>query len=125
MTKIHKEVEIKRAIVEKNRGASERKNLIRIEDVAESSSSSSMSMYSIDSDREDSEVPSCRSPTLIDAQLHENQEEVHISTTTEKIPSERNSMIHEEENPLSYNIEEIFEAFTFNLSKKEVSRKRV
>lgn len=32
-------------------------------------------------------------------------------------------MIHEEENPSSYNIEEIFEAFTFNLYKKEDSWK--
>ena len=43
----------------------------------------------------------------------------------EKIPSEMHSMTHEEENPSSYNIEEIFDAFTFNLYKKEVSRKRV
>ena len=34
-------------------------------------------------------------------------------------------MIHEEENPSSYNIEEIFDAFTFNLYKKEVSWKRI
>ena len=74
MLKINKEVEIKRAIVEKNRVASERKNLIRIEDVEESYSSSSMSTYSIDSDREDSKVPSRRTPTLIKAQLRENQE---------------------------------------------------
>jgi hypothetical protein len=56
MTKIHKEAESKRAIVEKNRAASEQKNIIRIEDVEESSSSSSMSMYILDSDREDSKV---------------------------------------------------------------------
>ena len=34
-------------------------------------------------------------------------------------------MIHEEDHPSSYNIEEIFGAFTFNLCRKEVSRKRV
>jgi hypothetical protein len=50
MTKIVKEAEIKRAIEEKNRATSERKNLIRIEDVEELSSSYSMSMYSIHSD---------------------------------------------------------------------------
>ena len=82
-------------------------------------------MYTLDSDREDSEVPSRRSPTLIEAQLPEHQEEVHSSPTTDKIISERNSVIHGEENPSSYNIEEIFEAFAFNLYKKEVSRKRV
>ena len=84
-----------------------------------------MSMYSIDYDQEDSEVPSCQTPTLIVAQIPENQEEVHSSPTTEKIPSKRHSVIQEEENPSSYNIKEIFEALTFNLYKKEVNWKRV
>ena len=82
MSKIDKEAEIKRVIDENNKAASEQKSLIRIEDVEESSSSSSMSMYSIDYDREDSEVPSHRSPTLFEAQILENQEEVHSSPTT-------------------------------------------
>ena len=34
-------------------------------------------------------------------------------------------MIQEEERPSIYNIEEIFDAFIFNLYKKEVSRKRI
>jgi hypothetical protein len=54
MIKIDKEVEIKKSIVEKNRVASEHKNIIRIKDVEESASPSSMSMYSLESDREDS-----------------------------------------------------------------------
>ena len=58
MTKVDKEATIKKAIPEKSRVAIEQKNIIRIEDVEESSSSSSMSMYSLDSDREDSKVPS-------------------------------------------------------------------
>ena len=91
----------------------------------ESSYSYSMSMYNIDYGREDLEVPSCRSPTLIEDQLPENQEEVHSSPTMEKILSKRHSVKHKEENPLSYNIEEIFEAFSFNLYKKEFNRKRV
>ena len=70
-------------------------------------------------------MPSRRSPTLIEVQIPEIHEEVHSSPTTEKNPSERNSVIQEEENHSSYNIEEIFEAFTFNLFKNEVSRKRV
>ena len=74
MSKIDKEAEIKRAIEEKNRAASERKNIVRIEDVEESSSWSSMSMYSIYSNREDSEVSSLQSPTLIKSQIPENQE---------------------------------------------------
>ena len=34
-------------------------------------------------------------------------------------------MIQEEDHPSSYNIEEIFDAFTFNVCWKEVSRKRI
>lgn len=125
MPKVHKEVETKKSIEEKNRVANEWNNLIKIEDLEESSSSSSISMYSIDFYQEDSEVPSRRSPTLIKAQIPKNQEELHIYPTMEKNPSERHSIILEEENRSSYNIKEIFKAFTFNLYKKEVSRKRV
>ena len=40
----------------------------------------------------------------------------------DKNQSERHSHVQqEEEDLLSYNIDEIFEAFTFNLYKKEVS----
>ena len=43
----------------------------------------------------------------------------------DKNQSERHSQIQQaEEDQLNYNIDEVFEAFTFNLSKKEVSRKR-
>ena len=122
---VDKEAETKKSIEEKKKVLSKRKNLIRIEDEEESSSSSSMSMYSIDSDQVRSEMPSCRSPTLIKVQIPEIHEEVHGSPTMEKNTSERNLVIQEEENPLSYNIKEIFEAFTFNAFKKEVSRKRV
>ena len=66
-----------------------------------------------------------RSPTLIEAPLPEHLEEVHSSPATEKIPSKRHSVIHEEENSSSYNVEEIFDAFTFNPYKKEVSRKSI
>ena len=44
----------------------------------------------------------------------------------DKNQSERNSQVQqEEEDPLNYNINEIFEAFTFNLCKKKVSRKQI
>jgi len=45
----------------------------------------------------------------------------------DKNPLERHSQVQEEEeeDPLSYNIDEIFESFTFNLFKKEVSRTRI
>ena len=89
MSKVDKEVETKKAIEEKNKVASGWKNLIRIEDEEESFSTSSMSMYSIDSDRERSEVPSRRSPTLIEVQIPEIHEEVHSSPSTKKNPSER------------------------------------
>ena len=74
-----------------------------------------MSMYSIDYDQQSSEVPSRQSPTWFEAPLLEHLEEVHSSLVTKKISSERNSVIHEEENPSSYNKEETFQAFTFNL----------
>ena len=71
-------------------------------------------------------MSSHRSPTLLEVQIPDKHEEVHSSPTTDKNPSERHSKVQEEEeDPLSYNIKEIFEAFTFNLFKKEVSRKRV
>ena len=54
-----------------------------------------------------------------------NLEEVHNSPVMEKIPSERHSVIQEEEHHSNYNIEEIFDDFTFNIYKKEVIRKRI
>lgn len=105
MIKIDKEAEIKKAITGKSRNAIERKDIIRIEEVEKSSSSSSMSMYNLHSDRKDLEVSSRQSPTLIETLLPEHLEEVHSSLVTEKIMSERHSVIHEEQNPSSYNIE--------------------
>ena len=85
-----------------------------------------MSMYSIESNKKGLEVSSCQSPTLLEFQIPNKHEEVHSSLTMDKNPSKRHSKVQEEEeDPLSYNIDEIFEAFTFNLSKKEVGRKRV
>ena len=96
MNKIDKEAKIKKAIVKKRKAGIERKNITKIKDVEESSSSSSMSRYSLDSDREDSKVPSHQSPTLIEVPLPEHLEEVHSSPITEKISFERHSVIHEE-----------------------------
>ena len=86
-----------------------------------------MSMYSLNSKKEDSYVPSHQSPTIIvhDGPLLMHLEEVHSSPVTEKIPLKRHSMIQEKDQPSNYNIEEIFDAFTFNLYKKEFSWKRV
>jgi hypothetical protein len=67
-----------------------------------------------------------RTPTMVENQVLEQPEEVHNSLTTNKVHSERHSQVQqEEEDPLSYNIDEIFVAFTFNLHKREVSRKRI
>ena len=76
-----------------------------------------MSMYILESGNEDLDMPSHRSPTVIvhDAPLPMHLEEVHSSVVTKKIPSERNSVIQEEEHPSTYNIKEIFYVFTFNL----------
>ena len=84
-------------------------------------------MYSLDSEKQYLNGPSCRSHIDIihDAPLPMHLEEVHSSPITEKVPSKRNSVIKEEYHPSSYNIEEIFDAFTFNLCRKEVSWKRV
>ena len=126
MVQIDKEAEIQKSKAEKRKAAIEHSNLIRIKDEEEESSSSSMSMYNLDSYGENSDVPSHRSPTVIilDAPLPMHLEEVHSSPITEKVLFERHSMI-QEDHPSSYNIEEIFGAFTFNLCRKEFSRKRV
>ena len=84
-----------------------------LKDCEESSSSSSMSMYSLDSDGEDSDVPSSQYPTIVlhDAPLPMHLEEVHSSPIMEKVLFERNYVIQEEYHPSSYNIKEIFSAF--------------
>ena len=60
-----------------------------------------------------------------DSTLPLHMEEVHSSPIMEKVSSEMHSMIQEEDHPSSYNIKEIFSAFTFNLHRKEGSRERV
>ena len=125
MSQIDKEAEQKKAIEVKNKASSGKLNIVRIDD-EESSSSSSMSLYNIESNEKQSEVSSRRTPTMIENQVPEQPEEVHSSWTMDKNQSERHSQVQrEEEDLLSYNIDEIFEAFTFNLCKKEVSWKRI
>ena len=74
-------------------------------------------MYNLDLDGEDSDVPSNRYPTIVlyDAPLPMHMEEVHSSPITKKVSSKRHYVIHEEDHHSSYNIEEIFGAFPFNL----------
>ena len=64
MSKVDKEVEIKRTIKERNK--SERDNIVRIEVEDESSSSSLMSMYSTEDDKKGLEVSSHWSPTFLE-----------------------------------------------------------
>lgn len=126
ISKVNKEEELKRNIEETHKVASEWDNVVRVEVEEESSSSSLMSLYSIASDRKGSEVSSCQTPNLLEVQIPDKHEEVHSSLTTYKNPSERYSKYQEEEeDPFGYNIDEILEVITFNLSKKEVSQKRV
>ena len=124
MSQIDKEVEQKKAIKVKSK-VSIKLNIVRIDD-EESSSSSSMSFYNIESNEKHWEVSSRRTPTMIENQVPEQLEEVHSSPTMDKNQSKRQSQVQqEEEDLLNYNIDEIFEAFIFNLCKKEVSRKRI
>ena len=51
--------------------------------------------------------------------------EVYSSPIINKVPFERHSIVPKENHPSSYNIEEIFGSFTFNLHRIEVSRKWV
>ena len=83
MSQIDKDAELKRAIEVKNKVLSEQMNVVRIED-EESSSSSSMSLYSIDFNEKDLEVSSCQTPTLVEIQVPDKPEEVHSSPTTDK-----------------------------------------
>ena len=118
MSQIDKEVEQKKAIEVKSKTSSGKLSIVRIDD-EESSSSSSMSLYNIQSNEKHWEVSSQRTPIMIENQVLEQLDEVHSSPTTDKNQFERHSQVQqEEEDPLNYNIGEIFEAFTFNLCKR-------
>ena len=125
MSQIDKETKQKKAIEVKSKASSGKLNIVRIDD-EQSSSSSSMSLYNIESNEKHSKVSSRRTPTMIENQVPEQLDKVHSSPTTDKNQSERHSQVQqEEEDPLSYNIDEVFEAFTLNLCKTEVSWKRI
>ena len=123
MMQVDKEAEKQRANIEKDKVTIEQNILPRVEDCEDNLSSSSMSMYSLDLGEEGSNFPSNRNPNVVihNAQLSMHVEGVYNSPITKKVPSERHSTVHEEDHPSSYNIEEIFGAFTFNFHRKEVS----
>jgi hypothetical protein len=66
-----------------------------------------MSMYSLNSNKEESNVPSHGSHIVIlhNTPLPMHLEEVHSSPVMKKILFERHSVIQEEDHPFSYNIE--------------------
>ena len=92
MSQIDKEAEQERAIEEKRKVSIKWLNIVRIDD-EESSSSSSMSLYSIESNGKDSEVSSRRTPTLVENQVPEQPKEVHSYLTMDKNRSERHSQV--------------------------------
>lgn len=121
MMQIDKEIERKNVINGK------RKYIIEHDSIP---STSSISLYNIDFDNENSNYASSQTPSLIKEAFspHEQGEEMTIYWATVNISSENhlsnNSMMPEPEGPSSYNIEEIFGCFTFDLHRKEVSKKK-
>ena len=83
MSQIDKEAEQKKAIEVKSKASGGKLNIVRIDD-EESSSSSSMSLYNIESNGKYLEVSSQRTPTMIEKQVAEQLEEVHSSPTMDK-----------------------------------------
>ena len=87
-------------------------------------------MYDIDSDDKGIESISNQTPFIV-RQIYPppmNDEKIINSLITMnisfKIHCFVNSVILEEEHPSSYNIEEIFGSFIFDLHKREVSQKK-
>ena len=92
MSQIDKEAGQKKAIEVKCKTSGGKLNIVRIDD-EESSSSSSMSIYNIESNVKHSEVSSRTTPTMIKNQVPEQLDEVHSSPTANKNQSERHSQI--------------------------------
>ena len=70
MSKIDKEAKQKKAMEDKSKVSSERLNIVSIDD-EESSSSSSMPLYNIESNGKELEVSSRRTPTLVENKVPE------------------------------------------------------
>ena len=92
MSQIDKEAQQKKAIKVKRKTSSGKLSIVRIDD-EESSSSSSMSLYNIESNEKHLEVSSRITPTMIEDQVPETLDGVHSSPTTDKNQSERHSQI--------------------------------
>lgn len=119
MMQIDKEVERKKVVTKKRKNSIEHYS---------SPSSSLVSLYNIEFDNKNFDYASSRNPSLIKevSSPHEQGEERPSYWTTVRISLEKhisnNSMILEPQVPSSYNIEEIFGSFTFDLHRKEVNK---
>ena len=117
---IDKQVERKNVVTEKRKAIIEQDS---------SPSTSSVSLYNIESDNENFDYLSMQTPSLIkeSSSSHEQGEEMSSSRATFKIYLEKhcsnNLVIPGLEGLLIYNIEEIFGYFTFDPHQKEDSRK--
>ena len=80
-------------------------------------------MYSLDIGEEGSKFLSSQTPTIVrhNTPLLMHEEEIGSLTITKKVPSEIHLVVPEENHTSSYNIEEIFSSFTFNLHRREAS----
>ena len=90
-------------------------------------SSSSIFLYNIDSDNEDTACSSSQTPSPIReiTPPPKQGEEMEGSQATVKIPSEKhcsnNLVVLKQEGPSIYNNEEVFGSFTFDLNEREVN----
>ena len=129
MIQVDTEAKRQKANIERSKSITEWKILPRI-DVEDKFTYSSMSIYGIDFDDEGIEYVSCQTSSTVRKITPPpmNDEEINNLLITDKIPSERycsiNSIILKEEHTSSFNIEEIFGCFTFDLHRREVSWKK-
>lgn len=113
---------------ENKKVASKKKIAITKQD--SSPSTSWVSLYDIDSENEKLDDTSSQTPSLIKEACwaHEPGEEINskqaIVTNPSEIHCSSNVEIPVAEGPSSYNIEELFGSFTFNLHRKKVRRKK-
>ena len=95
MIQVDKEAERQRSKIDKNKSTIEWKILPRVKDCEEDLSSSSISMYSLDSGEEGSYFLSIHTPTIDrhNTPLLIHGEEVYSSPITKKVPSERHLVV--------------------------------
>ena len=88
---VDKEAKRQKDKVEKNKVTIEQKILPRVEDYGEELSSSSISIYSLDSGEEGSKFLSSHTPTVVrhNTPILMHEKEVYSSPITKKVPSER------------------------------------